>query len=544
MSAEVDSITPFTNKGLSFTKSERERLGLVGKMPSIELSFKQQVTMEYLKIKRQPNDFFRNYYLSNLFHSNRPVYFALIQEYVEELLPIIYTPTIADSVMSFSNIYLGHGEALYLDSDFPEKIEESIKNVTKNASEIDIMVITDGEGVLGIGDWGINGVEITFGKSSVYSVAAGIDPKRILPVIIDNGTNNEELLNSPVYIGKRKRRKTGEPYLQFIDMFVEISNNLFPNVLFHWEDFGRNNAQKVLDRYINRVVSFNDDIQGTGITVVSAVNKGLEIKKESYSEQKFVIFGAGTAGVGVAEQIKNDMIVQGLSEIEAINRIYLVDKEGIVTIENAVTDGQLSFARNRSMRYSKLKNLIEIVREIKPSFLIGCSGQKNTFGKEVIQLMTNYQKQPAIFPLSNPSKLSESNACDIIRWSEGKALVVTGSPSDPITFNGNVYKIGQANNALFYPGLGLGIISSKAVRVTDKMLSAAARAFILDGIEYSKNNDLLLPEIKNLRECSLAVARAVFIAAVEEGVASSKLSEIDERIRKYSWNPSHEDVIL
>ncbi|WP_313886594.1 oxaloacetate-decarboxylating malate dehydrogenase [Enterococcus hulanensis] len=534
MNVEINLNDPFNNKGTAFDNSEREKFGLVGKMPSIVLTLEEQVELEYLKIQKLSDAYHKSLYLQNLYRSNCTLYFALIRHYIEQLLPIIYTPTIAENVIRFSDNYFGNCEAMYLDSRYPEKIEEAIINVTKNMDTLDLMVITDGEGILGIGDWGINGVEISIGKSRVYTVAAGIDPRRILPVIIDNGTNRKELLGAPSYLGKKETRTQGETYLKFIDKFVEVANHLYPNVLFHWEDFGRDNAQTILDRYKDKVVTFNDDIQGTGVTVVAAVNGALALKKESYKEQMFVIFGAGTAGIGIAEQITNDMIVQGLSKRAAKERIFMVDKNGVVTKENYLTEGQKNFARNESKNFKGLESLNQIIDEIKPSFLIGASGQKDAFEEKVVESMLKYHEHPAIFPLSNPSRLSEANAKNILHWSKGKALVVTGSPSDPVIINGVKHTIGQANNALFYPGLGLGIVASKATKVTDRMLSVAAKT----GTNINKPDkagDSLLPEIMDLRRCSLSVASAVFEAAIKDGVTNYQYQDIEKQINKCVW---------
>lgn len=543
MNNKIDINNPFLNKGTAFTSEEREELGLNGTMPSIVHTLEEQVVLEYLKLEQHSDDFNKNLYLLDLYNTNRVLYFALIQQYVKQLLPIIYTPTIAENVTRFSENFIWNNDALYLDSDNPEEIEQRLLNATKNFDSLNLMVITDGEGVLGIGDWGINGVMIAVGKLCVYTVAAGINPRRVLPVIIDNGTNRPELLESPLYLGKKKRRNEGEEYLQFIDSFVEISNRLYPNVLFHWEDFGRSNAQTILDRYKNQVVTFNDDIQGTGITVVAAINAALKVKKESYNEQKIVIFGAGTAGVGIAEQIKNDMIIQGLSDREAREKIYLVDKNGLISQKDSdITEGQKQYARSKDEYTQSLNSLRQVVEVVQPTFLIGTSGQPLAFDKSVVDTMMSYQEKPAIFPLSNPSKLAEAKAEDLMKWTEGKALVVTGSPSEPVIFDDFQYNIGQANNALFYPGLGLGIVASKAGRVTEKMLSAAAHA-TSNVQRLDQEGCSLLPEVNNLRECSLSVAKEVFLAAIEDGVSLFREDEIEEQINTVIWDAKYKSFL-
>ncbi|WP_221637693.1 oxaloacetate-decarboxylating malate dehydrogenase [Listeria immobilis] len=526
---------PFFNKSTAFTSSERINLGLIGTLPAIVHTMEEQLEVEYLKIKSQIDDASKSRYLLSLYNVNRVLYFALIRKYVKELLPLIYTPTIAENVIHFSSSYLWNNDALYLDSDYPAEIETALKNATKDMDNVDLMVITDGEGVLGIGDWGINGLMISLGKMSVYTIAAGINPKSILPVIIDNGTNRQNLLESKVYLGKKQERVNNENYLQYLDKFVEVSNQLYPNVLFHWEDFGRGTAQTILDRYSDEFVTFNDDIQGTGITVVAAVNNALKMKNETYEDQKFVIFGAGTAGIGISEQLKNDMVNQGLSEKEARKKIYLVDKDGlIIDFQINLTKGQRCFARDSKEFLDKPSLLEDIIEMVQPSFLIGVSGQANAFNKKIIKSMLSYQKNPAIFPLSNPSKLAEASAAEILEWTNGEGLVVTGSPSEPVQYGENIYHIGQANNALFYPGLGLGIVTSKASKVTNGMLAAAARSVLRDS-EPQKLGASLLPKIEDLCECSITVAKAVFLAAIKEGVSNFEEKDFTEQLSKKVW---------
>lgn len=516
---------------------ERKILGLEGMLPSAVETLEDQVNLAYRQVSEIEKNYEKNKYLMGIYNSNRTVYYALIIGHIKELMPVIYTPTIAQSVTDFSVDYLGPNDAVYLDINHPDQIEPALKNASKNNEGIDLLIITDGEGVLGIGDWGVQGVMIVIGKLTVYTIAAGIDPRRILPIIIDNGTNREELLNSPFYLGNKQRRKTGNEYYEFIDTFVSVAKSLFSKALFHWEDFGRENASYILKKYRHEITTFNDDIQGTGVMMSAAMNAVAEITNTPVIEHKVIIFGAGSAGIGIAEQIKLEMTLNGISEEEAKKRFYLVDKYGLV-IENQteLTEGQKYFARKVDEFKEPVENLLDIVRLVQPSVLIGTSGQPNAFTEEVIKEMALINDRPAIFPISNPSELQEAKAEKIIEWTDGKGLVVTGSPSEPVWYGENIYQIGQANNALLYPGLGLGIVASKSINITDGMLSAAAHS-ISKFQDLDKIGSSLLPPLELIRDTSKSVAIAVVEAALKDNVATAIIDSAEQSIQNYTWEP-------
>lgn len=530
---------PFYNKGTAFTEEEREKYQLQGLLPTKVRSLEEQTNLEYASLSKITDNYKKNQYLMNIYHTNRILFYALVSKHLVELLPIIYTPTIADSVMKYSSDYKVPNDAVFLDVNHPETIKASLLNATTDLEQIDLLVITDGEGVLGIGDWGINGVMISVGKLAVYTVASGLNPRHVLPIVIDNGTNREALLNDPDYLGNRHPRKTGTEYLTYIDAFIKEAKALFPGVLFHWEDFGRSNASVILEKYKNEITTFNDDIQGTGVMMAAAMHAAAEVSNKAIEAHRYLIFGAGTAGVGVADQIRMEMQLAGLSEEEAYKHFYLVDRYGLVTDDmNDLTDGQKRYARKVSEFGKALPTLEEAVEAVKPSVLIGTSGQPGSFTEGVIRKMASYNERPAIMPISNPTNLAEAKANDIIKWSNGQALVVTGSPSDPVEYQGVSYQIGQANNALLYPGLGLGIVAAKASRVTEKMLSSAANGIVsLQDLE--KRGASILPPVKYVREASKLVAIAVVEAAISDGVATKEITDPTAAVEEIMWEAAY-----
>ncbi|WP_167629616.1 NAD-dependent malic enzyme [Listeria valentina] len=531
---------PFLNKGLAFTEQERESYGLHGLLPDKTRTLLEQVELEYQKLGELTDHYAKNKYLMTLYHTNRVLFYRLISEHIEELLPVIYTPTIADSVMHYSKDFAEMTEAVFLDSEHPERIRDALLEASRSLEQVDLLVITDGEGVLGIGDWGVGGVMIAVGKLAVYTVASGIDPKRVLPVVIDNGTSRSELLNDPHYVGKKKPRLTGETYLQFIDRLAIEAEKAFPGVLFHWEDFGRENASVILERYRNRLTTFNDDIQGTGVMMAAAAHAVSKVTQKSLTEHRFLIFGAGTAGVGVAEQIKLELVRAGLSEEAARNQFYLIDRNGLITEDMLdLTDGQSRLAR-KEVELRGLTELPEIIQHVMPTVLIGTSGQPGAFTQEAVTAMCAYQARPAIMPISNPTHLAEAKAEDLIRWSDGKALVVTGSPSKPVPYQGVSYEIGQANNALLYPGLGLGIVISKAKRVTDGMLSSAANS-LGELQDLKRQGASLLPPVKEVRKVSLAVTEAVVQAAIHDQVNTKDIPDVKKAVAEDIWQAEYEN---
>lgn len=530
---------PFLNKGTAFTEDEREKYGLTGLLPSAVRTIDEQEQIVYERTKAFEDNLEKHNYLMNLFDINRTLFYYVVGKHVTEFLPIIYTPTIGDAVINYSKNYETPKDAVFLSIDHPENIKKSIEAGLKDLDEIKLIVVTDGEGVLGIGDWGVQGVDISIGKLAVYTVAAGVNPKNVLPVVIDAGTNNEKLLNDPLYLGNKHKRVTGEKYDNFIDEFVKISTELFPEVLMHWEDFGRGNASRILEKYRSKICTFNDDIQGTGVMMVSAMNAIAEVTKIPVKDHKVLVFGGGTAGIGISDQILLEKVRTGKDEKEAIKDFYIIDRYGLVTedMEN-LTDGQKKYARKKGEFEKPLTDIADIVAAVKPTVLIGCSGVHGAFSEAAVRKMAELNERPAIMPISNPTRLAEATAKDLIEWTDGRALVVTGSPSAPVEYKGVTYKIGQANNALLYPGLGLGIIVAKAKTVSDAMLSAAAHG-IATLQDLSKPGASILPPVARLKEASKLVATAVVEAAVKDGLNRADIGDAKKAVEKEIWEAKY-----
>lgn len=489
---------PFINKGTAFTLEERKALKLVGVLPTVVQTLEQQVAQTYQEFQKKVSDLEKRVYLMTLFNTNRTLFYALMSQHVEEFMPIVYDPTVADAIRQYDELFMKPQDAAFLSIDHPDEIEEALKNAAGDR-DIRLIVVTDAEEILGIGDWGIGGVAISIGKLMVYTAAAGINPNQVLPLVLDVGTNNKQLIEDPLYLGNRHPRVRGEAYYDFVDKFVSTAERLFPRLYLHWEDFGRSNAATILEKYRNRITTFNDDVQGTGIVALAGILGALEISKEKFTDQRVMVFGAGTAGVGIATQISEEFKQQGLSDSEARARIYLVDKQGLLFEDTEdLTEGQKHFVRQRAEfdNASSLTDLYHAVKAVHPSVLIGTSTTPGMFSEEVVKEMASVVKRPIIFPLSNPTELAEATAKDLIHWTDGRALIATGIPSAPVVYNGITYNIGQANNALMYPGLGLGIIASTAKLVTQTLLSEAAHA--LGGIvDTSKPGAAVLPPSKS-----------------------------------------------
>lgn len=535
---------PLLNKGTAFSKEERASYQLDGLLPPIIETIEQQAVRIETQIENLETPLHKHQLLTNLYNENRTLYYYVVTKNVTDYLPIIYTPTIGDAVIQYHKDYTAPDEALFIDAFTPEKLSASIKNYAKNNPNIDMIVITDGEGVLGIGDWGVNGVKIAVGKLAVYTVAAGLAPDRVLPVVIDAGTNNETLLNDPLYLGNKRPRLSESEYDAFIASFVNVMKEVFPKAILHWEDFGRANASRILHNYRDKICTFNDDIQGTGAMVVAAVLATIQVSKIPLSEQKIIIFGAGTAGIGIADQLSAQWMREtGLPFESAKKHFYLVDRNGLV-LDNMtdLTTGQKKYA-HPSTEWSNvptdtLENLMEAVH---PTMLIGCSGVTGAFKESIVKKMTQYTERPAILPLSNPTKLAEATASDLIQWTDGKALIVTGSPSKPVEYQHTTYEIGQANNALLYPGLGLGALVTRAKYITDGMLAAASMA-VAEQILPNKAGAALLPHVRTLRETSRAVAIAVANQAIKENIHQVELTNVTEAIEREMWQPIYKGV--
>ena len=531
---------PFKNKGTAFTQEERQELGLVGLLPPYVQTLEEQAAQTYAHMHQKGSDLEKRLFLMEIFNTNRTLFYYLFSQHLEEFNPIVYDPTIADTIENYSELFVDPQYAAYLDINHPENIEATLKNAAGDR-EIRLIVVTDAEGILGIGDWGTNGVDISVGKLMVYTGAAGIDPASVLPLVIDAGTNRQSLLEDPNYLGNRHERVRGDRYYAFIDQFVETVERLFPKLYLHWEDFGRGNAANILNKYKTKIPTFNDDIQGTGIVTLGGVFAAMDIAGEKLTDQVYLCYGGGTAGAGIASRVLREMVVDGLSEEEAYKRFFMVDKQGLLFDDmDDLTPEQRPFAKKRSdfTNADKLTDLLEVVKTVKPTILVGTSTQPNTFTKEVVEAMCENAERPVIFPLSNPTKLAEATAKDLIEWSNGKAFVATGIPSDDIEYNGVNYVIGQANNALIYPGLGLGMLASEASLLTDEMIGAAAHA--LSGIvDITKPGAPVLPPFKYVAEVSLKVATAVAKKAQEQGLARAAEQDMEKAVRDFRWTPKY-----
>lgn len=531
---------PFLNKGTAFTQEERKELDLIGLLPPYIQTIEEQAAQTYAQMQTKVNDLEKRLFLMEIFNTNRTLFYYLFSQHLEEFNPIVYDPTIADTIEGYSDLFVEPQYAGYLDINHPENIEETLKNAADNR-DIRLIVVTDAEGILGIGDWGVNGVDISVGKLMVYTGAAGIDPSMVFPLVIDAGTNREELRNNPNYLGNRHERVRGERYYEFIDQFVQTAERLFPKLYLHWEDFGRMNAANILEKYRKNIPTFNDDIQGTGIVTLGGIFGAMDITGEKLVDQVYLCYGGGTAGAGIASRVLREMVSQGLSEEEAYERFFMVDKQGLLFDDmDDLTPEQKPFAKNRANfpNADKLTDLLEVVKTVKPTILVGTSTQPNTFTKEVVEAMCQNTERPCIFPLSNPTKLAEASAEDLIVWSDGKAFVATGIPSDNVIYKGVEYIIGQANNALIYPGLGLGVLASEASLLTDEMIGAAAHS--LSGItDITKPGAPVLPPFKYVADVSIKVAEAVAKKAQEQGLAQAQEKDMAKAVRDFKWIPKY-----
>lgn len=534
---------PFLNKGTAFTKEERQALGLTGTLPSKVQTIDEQATQAYAQFKSKPSRLEQRIFLMNLFNENRTLFFHLMDEHVVEFMPIVYDPVVADSIEQYNELFLDPQNAAFVSVDAPEDIEATLKNAA-DGRDIRLVVVTDAEGILGMGDWGVNGVDIAIGKLMVYTAAAGIDPSQVLPVSIDAGTNNQKLLDDPLYLGNRHKRVSGEQYYDVIDKFVAAEQQLFPDSLLHFEDFGRDNAQVILDKYKDQIATFNDDIQGTGMVVLAGILGALNISKESIKDQKILSFGAGTAGMGIANQILDELMQAGLTEEEAKQHFYAVDKQGLLFDDTeGLTPAQKAFTRKRSefSNADELTNLEAVVKAVHPTVMIGTSTQPGTFTESIIKEMAAHTERPIIFPLSNPTKLAEAKAEDLIKWTDGRALVATGIPADDVEYKGVTYQIGQGNNALMYPGLGFGLIASTAKVLNADTLSAACHA--LGGIvDTSKPGAAVLPPVAKITEFSQKLAEVVAQSVIDQKLNKEPIADAKQAVADMKWVPEYRTI--
>lgn len=528
----------FLNKGTAFTESERKKLGLEGLLPPCVEDIETQAQRIYRQMERKTSLIEKRRFLMEVFNFNRTLFFHVFSEHLVELMPIVYDPVIAESIEQYSEQFINPQYAAFLSIDHPESIETSLKQAAGDR-KIRLIVVTDAEGILGIGDWGTNGVDISVGKLMVYTAAAGIDPQTVLPVVLDCGSNRESLLKDPFYLGNRHKRIYGDHYYDFVNRFVEMAENLFPDLYLHFEDFGRSNAATILKKYQKTYPVFNDDCQGTGIITLAGILGAMKINREKLTNHTYMCFGAGTAGAGIADRIFREMVAQGLSEKEARNHFYMVDKQGLLFDDmDDLTPEQKPFARARSEfdNPEKLNNLTAAVMAVRPTILVGTSTAPKTFTKEIVKAMASWCDHPIIFPLSNPTELAEATAEDIIKWSDGRAMVATGIPAEPVEYNGVTYIIGQANNALIYPGLGLGSIAVNASLLTDEMISSAAHS-LSEFLEINVKGAAVLPPVSKLTQFSETVANAVAECAVKQGLNRVQTNDVKKAVKSVIWKP-------
>jgi malate dehydrogenase (oxaloacetate-decarboxylating) len=535
---------PRINKGTVFSDTERRDLGLTGLIPAGHFTLEDQVARVWEQYGRQPDDLARNITLNALHDRNEVLFYRLLTDHLSEMLPIVYTPTVGQAIQYYSHEYR-RPRGIYLSVDHPELIEASLLAANLGPDDADLIVATDAGAILGIGDWGVGGIDIAVGKLAVYTAAGGIDPARTIPVMLDVGTDRESLLDDPLYIGNRHPRVPAAEYDAFLDEFVRAVGTLFPLALLHWEDLGVANARRLLERYRDKRLTFNDDIQGTGAVNLAAVLAATRASGVPLASHRIVIFGMGTAGAGIADQLTAAMVADGMPEAEAVGRFWAVDRPGLLTRDMTALRGpQRRYARDPASWRPGADGigLAEVVAQAHPTVLIGTSARAGAFTEAIVRDMAAHVKQPVILPMSNPTALSEASPADLIRWTDGRALVATGSPFGAVDHGGVRYEIGQANNALIFPGLGLGVIAARARQVTDGMLLAAART-VADLVDISPPGAPLLPRVADLRETSVAVAVAVARAAEAEGVASAALdADLASQVRALMWEPRYRPV--
>lgn len=532
---------PLTNRGTAFTREERASLGLTGRLPAAVETLDQQARRAYNQLQSFDRDMDKYVYLDQLHNRNEVLYYRVLSDHLTELLPIVYDPTVGEAIKKWSRDYR-RSRAVYLSIDHPEDVRASFETLRLGPDDVDLLVVSDAQEILGIGDWGVNGTDISVGKLAVYTAAAGIHPERTIAVNLDCGTDNEALLNDPTYLGNRHARIGGERYDDLVAEYLEVAAELYPNALLHFEDFGPSNARRILVDNAQRYRIFNDDMQGTGAIVMAAVISGMKVTGQTFADQRLLVYGAGTAGTGMADQIHAGMVRAGLSAQEAKERIWLIDINGLVTDDMGdLPDYQQVYARPAAevtdwSRRDGHIGLLETVRQVRPTILIGTSTDHNAFTREVIEAMSAGVERPIVLPLSNPTEKIEAMPADVIAWSKGKALVATGIPADPVTYEGTTYTIGQGNNALLYPGLGLGTIVAGATHVTDGMLLAAAQA-VAGQVDPTPLGAALLPEVANLRASSATVAVAVARQAAADGVATTDHDNLIQAVQDAMWEP-------
>lgn len=531
---------PFLNRGTAFTEAERRQYGLIGLLPPRVKTIDEQAAEMYALYQSKGSLIEKHHFLMEIFNHNRTLFFNLMVRHIDEFMPIVYDPVIAEAIERYNERFMQPQDAAYLTVDDPDTIEQRLQNAA-DQRDIRLIVVTDAEGILGIGDWGVNGVDIAVGKLMVYTAAAGIDPQQVLPVVIDAGTDNQQLLADDEYLGTRHERLSGEAYFAYIDRFVAAVEKLFPKSLLHFEDFGRGTAAQILDKYQDRILTFNDDIQGTGVIALAGVLGALNISGQSIAEQRFLTFGAGTAGMGIVKMLYNELIKQGMSPKEAKQHFYLVDRQGLLFEDTpGLTPKQQAFVRSRDefADAGELTDLPAIIKAVQPTVMIGTSTVHNAFTEAAIKEMAKHADRPIVFPISNPTEKIEATPADLIKWTNGKALVATGIPSATVAYQGIDYQIGQANNALIYPGVGFGALAVNARIINDEMLAAAAHA--LGGlVDVKAPGAPVLPPVSQLTAFSKQVAIAVAQSAIDQGLTQTDLSA-EQAVAAMHWQPEYQ----
>ncbi|MGP3591934.1 NAD-dependent malic enzyme [Vagococcus sp. WN89Y] len=536
---------PLLNKGSAFSMDERSSFNLLGLLPEVVESIEEQAERAWLQYQGFKTDIDKHIYLRNIQDTNETLFYRLVENHLEEMMPVIYTPTVGWACERFSDIYR-RARGVFISWQNRGYMDDILQNVPNH--NIKVIVVTDGERILGLGDQGIGGMGIPIGKLSLYTSCGGISPAYTLPVVLDVGTNNQQLLNDPLYMGSRHPRITGEDYYAFVDEFIQAVKHRWPNVLLQFEDFAQKNAMPLLNRYRDEICSFNDDIQGTAAVTVGTLIAASRAAGSQLSDQKIVFLGAGSAGCGIAEQIIAQTQREGLSEADARQKVYMVDRFGLLTDQ---MPNLLPFQSKLVQKRENLHNwdiatqteafsLLDVVRNVKPDILIGVSGQTGLFTEEIIREMHKHCPRPIVMPLSNPTSRVEATPQDIISWTEGMALVATGSPFAPVQWKEKTYPIAQCNNAYIFPGIGLGVISSGASRITDEMLMAASETLAEHSPLLLNGEGLVLPELKDIQKVSRAIAFAVGKMAQQQGVAVKTSAEaLQQAIDDNFWEPKY-----
>ena len=535
---------PLLNKGSAFSEEERREFSLLGLLPPHHSTVAEQLARTYENYRRKETDLERYIFLVSLQDRNETLFYRLLHEHITEMMPIIYTPTVGAGCQSYSHLFR-RPRGLYI--SYPQRGE--IDAILDNAPNADpaVIVVTDGERILGLGDLGVGGMGIPVGKLSLYTLCAGIHPSTTLPILLDAGTDNRELLADPLYLGWRHERVRGAEYDGFIEAFVESVMRKFPNVLLQWEDFAKRNASRLLERYRDRLCTFNDDIQGTGAVTLAGLLAGMKLTGARLCEQQIVLLGAGSSAKGISSQIVTAMMGEGLSQREAVSRLWLLDSHGLVHSERTELE---SFKQKYAQPFESVKGwqlaqpgtitLMDVVKNVHPTILIGTSAQPGAFTEEVVREMAAHAQRPIIFPLSNPTSKCEATPHDLIHWTEGRALIATGSPFPEVEFGGQTIRTGQCNNSFIFPGVGLGVISSGARRVTDEMFVAAARVLADFSPALSDESAPLYPRLEGVREVSRRVAVTVGLEAQRAGLArETALEELESRVERKMWTPHY-----